>query len=52
VASKPKGPCGKSNRPTGNGYVKDTLACPECGKQVRVINFRPKIGGRYQEHTK
>lgn len=51
MAKKPKPPCPKSNRPTGNGFVSDSLVCPECGKQVRVINFKAKIGGRYQEHT-
>lgn len=43
-------PCDGTGRRVVNIYLKDRAPCSVCGKEVRVVNYRPKIGGRYGEH--
>ena len=42
-------PC-KGSDTRANPYMKDRATCPYCGKDVRVVNYRPKLGGRLAEH--
>lgn len=45
-------PCVNSGRAIHNPYFTDRVSCPECGKKdVRVVSYRPKLGGRYADHV-
>jgi hypothetical protein len=48
--AKKKLPCDGNGR-KANPLMKDRATCSVCGKQdVRVVNYRPKIGGRFADH--
>ncbi|QSM01124.1 hypothetical protein SEA_NANOSMITE_79 [Mycobacterium phage Nanosmite] len=47
-----KAPCDGGGR-KANPYMKDKATCPVCGKpDVRIVNYRPKIGGRLADHAR
>lgn len=45
-----KTPCDGSGQ-RANPFMKDRATCPVCGKDVRVVSYRPKLGGRYADHA-
>lgn len=52
MAAKPKLklPCEGNGDRVPDMWNKDSATCTTCGKNVRVVNYRPKLGGRFGDH--
>jgi hypothetical protein len=50
---KSKTQCDGSGRKVPNMHLKlnERTPCTVCGKETRVVNYRPKIGGLFADHV-